>query len=113
MADKTNDPGEHAHQGEPPDAAAKAHYRSDVDSSQKALHHSLGTGRNQSSPGSHIHDGVSSPKLGDMKFDTTPGNEGEIIPSYVITGSRGGNAAVASMIALLKNFVDFTDNTTA
>jgi hypothetical protein len=102
-----------SHQGESPESTMSAHARTDVDSSQKALHHSLGTSRNQASPGNHIHDGIGSPKLGAKKFDTTAGQEGKVIPSLSISGSRGGNAAVASMIALLKNFVDFTDNTTA
>lgn len=100
-------------QGSGPETSAKAHYRSDMDSSQQALHHSIGTGRNQASPGSHIHDGGTSNKLGEMVFDTTVGQEGKTIPMLSISGSRGGNAAVASMIALLKNFINFNDNTTA
>lgn len=102
-----------SHQGESPETAASAHYRSDVDASQTALHHSLGASRNQASPGNHIHDGTSSPKLGTKKFSTVVGQEGVIVNSLSISGSRGGNAALASLIALLKNIVDFDDNTTA
>lgn len=98
--------------GAPPQASAATHARSDVDSSVIALHHTLGSNRNQSSPGTHTHDGTTSNKLGPMQFDTTVGQEGKIIPALSITGSRGGNAAVASIIALLGNFVNFKDNTT-
>lgn len=102
-----------SHQGEAPTTTAESHYRSDVDASQTSLHHSLGKGRNQASPGNHVHDGINSPKLGVKQFSTVVGQEGKIVNSYAISGSRGGNAALASVIALLKNFVDFDDNTTA
>lgn len=98
--------------GIPPSDSSKAHYRADTDSNQQALHHTLGPGRNQAASGSHTHDGTTSPKLGLYKFDTTVGQEGKIIPSLVVTGSKGGNAALASLIAMLKNFIDFTDTTT-
>lgn len=41
----------------------KLHRFSDVDSSWRAQHHTLGTGKNQASPGDHIHDGVTSKAL--------------------------------------------------
>lgn len=75
------------------------HFRSDVDSGPSAQHHTLGINRNQASPGDHIHDGSASRKLGTKR-------------SLSISGSKGGNAALASVITLLKNFVEFTDNTT-
>jgi hypothetical protein len=102
-----------AHQGPIPEIVNQAHFRADTDSHQHALHHTLGKGRNQSAPGAHIHDGVDSLMLGPMIFDSTPGNEGKIIPSLSISGSRGGNAALASVIALLQQVINFTDNTTA
>lgn len=75
------------------------HARCDVDSSWFANHHTIGTSRNQSSPGNHTHDGYSSRKIGaDL--------------GLVISGSKGGNAALTSLIAMLKNVIEFTDNTT-
>lgn len=85
------------------------HAMDDVDSSVRAHHHTLGTGRNQASPGNHIHDGITSPKLGAMQMD--PAGNGTI-PAMILTGSKGGNVALANLIALLKNFINFTDNTT-
>lgn len=81
------------------DVVNNFHIHSDKDSSTTAQHHSLGTNRNQASPGDHIHDGKNSRKLG----------EGA---GLTVTGSRGGNAALASLLSMLANFVEFTDNTT-
>ena len=85
------------------------HKLSDVDSSQRAQHHTLGKQRNQASPGNHIHDGITSPKLGARQM--APGG-GTTVPALVLTGAKGGNVALTNLIAMLKNFVDFTDNTT-
>ncbi|SRR6266550_1999512 len=76
------------------------HNHSDVDSSAGAQHHSLGVKHNQASPGDHAHDAKSSRKVGYGL-------------ALTISGSRGGNAAVASIISMLSQVVDFTDNTTA
>jgi hypothetical protein len=75
------------------------HFRSDVDSGVAAQHHTLGISRNQASPGDHVHDGSASRKLGSGQ-------------GLAISGSKGGNAALASLIAMLSNFIDFDDNTT-
>lgn len=83
----------------PPRQVASFHRNSDLDSHAAAQHHTIGIDRNQASSGNHIHDGVSSRKLG--------ANRG-----LTISGSKGGNAALTSVIALLANFVDFEDNTT-
>lgn len=85
------------------------HLQSDVDASQNSKHHTLGQGRNQASPGNHIHDGISSPKLG-PKTITTSGNTP--VPALTLTGSKGGNVALTNLIAMLKNFIDFNDTTT-
>ncbi|MFG2268094.1 hypothetical protein [Streptomyces sp. NPDC048720] len=85
------------------------HGQSDVDSGPRSQHHTLGMGRNQSSPGNHIHDGISSSKLGPMQMDPAGNNQ---IPALVLTGSKGGNAALTNLIAMLKNVINFTDNTT-
>lgn len=73
------------------------HAFSDVDSDQGAQHHTLGPGVNQAASGSHTHDGNNSPLL----FNGT------------ITGSRGGNAAVANLISILCQQTGMIDGTTA
>lgn len=97
--------------GDVPTAMAlkDAHRQSDVDSSPQSQHHTLGTNRSQASPGNHIHDGITSPKLGALAINTS-GNDTK--PALVLTGSKGGNVALANLIAMLGNFVNFTDNTT-
>lgn len=75
------------------------HKRSDVNSGPNAQHHTIGVDRNKASPGDHVHDGKSSRKLGHAQ-------------GLTISGSKGGNAALASLITMLGNFIDFTDNTT-
>lgn len=109
----TNTREDETHLGTTPADSTKAHYRADTDSSKQALHHTLGSGRNQAAPGDHNHDGTTSGKLGKYAFDSTVGQEGKVVSTLSISGSRGGNAAVASIIALLGNFIDFKDNTTA
>lgn len=69
-----------------PQVVEKFHQHSDVDSARDSQHHTLGTGVNQASPGSHRHDGNDS-------FQLLEGVE--------ITGSKGGNTALASVIAAL------------
>jgi hypothetical protein len=98
--------------GQFPDLSVEAHYRSDIDSAKGAQHHSIGTGRNQASSGAHSHDGVSGLKIGPREFDPTPGQEGKTRPALTLTGSKAGNAALASLIAYLGNFFEFRDLTT-
>lgn len=75
------------------------HTRSDVDSGPTAMHHTLGIGHNQASPGDHVHDGKSSRKVGTGL-------------TLSASGSKAGNAALGSLITMLKNVIEFTDNTT-
>lgn len=75
------------------------HARSDADTSTTAQHHTLGISHNQASSGDHIHDGISTRKLG-----TGLG--------LTLTGAKGGNVALTNLITLLKNFIEFTDSTT-
>lgn len=75
------------------------HARSDVDSKQTAQHHTIGLNHNQTSAGDHNHDGQSSRKLGHGL-------------NLTLTGSKGGNAALASLITMLGNVIEFTDSTT-
>lgn len=77
----------------------KFHEKSDVDLSPNSQHHSLGLQRNQSAIGSHTHNGKDSRKI----MADAP---------ITITGSRGGNAAVASIIAALSQFANIIDSTT-
>lgn len=75
------------------------HTRADTDTGAGAIHHTLGIGHNQGSPGDHVHDGKSSRKVG-------------VGLSLTATGSKGGNAALASLLTMLKNVIEFTDSTT-
>jgi len=74
----------------------KLHNKSDVDSSVGAQHHTLGTKKDQASDGAHTHDGKNSRK---------------ILAGVTLTGSRGGNAALASVISALV-LLGATDATT-
>lgn len=87
----------------------KQHKLSDVDSGQRAQHHTLGKARNQASPGNHIHDGITSPKMGAMAIGTSGNNP---VPAFTLTGSKGGNVALANLITFLKLHFNFTDTTT-
>lgn len=82
-----------------PEEVKAFHTRSDADSATTAQHHTLGTKRNQASFGSHIHDGVDARRIG--------AGEG-----FVLTGAKGGNVALANLIAMLGNWIEFTDSTT-
>lgn len=75
------------------------HTNDDVDSNLNAHHHTLGIGRNKASPGTHTHTGKDSRKIA-----TGAG--------LVLTGAKAGNVALTNLIAMMKNFVDFTDSTT-
>ena len=83
----------------PPRDVSMFHTRSDVDSAITSQHHTLGIKHTQASPGDHVHDGRSSRKVGTGM-------------SLTISGAKGGNAALTSLIAMLKNVIEFTDNTT-
>jgi hypothetical protein len=76
------------------------HEKADTDAGPNSAHHTLGTNRNQSSPGDHVHDGKASKPVGAGL-------------GLVVTGSRGGNAALASLLQQLAKVIDFTDTTTA
>lgn len=70
-----------------PDAVNEFHRYSDVDNSPDSHHHTIGIDPNQASPGDHNHDGRNSKSL----------NAG------TVTGSRGGNVALASLLTTLAN----------
>ena len=71
------------------------HEQSDLNTRSEAQHHTLGPSQNQAAPGNHNHDGGTSIPLWE-------GN--------TISGSRGGNMALASVISILvqKGAVDST-----
>jgi hypothetical protein len=62
------------------------HTNSDLDMRQESQHHTLGAGQNQAAPGNHTHRG------GDSEL---------LLTGLTITGSRGGNAALLSVINIL------------
>lgn len=62
------------------------HTNSDVDRDGDALHHTLGQGSGQASPGNHRHNGADAPLL---------------LEGVKLTGSRGGNTALVSIIGTL------------
>ena len=71
------------------------HEQSDLNTRSESQHHTLGPSQNQAAPGNHNHDGGTSIPLWE-------GN--------TISGSRGGNMALASVISILvqKGAVDAT-----
>jgi hypothetical protein len=75
------------------------HTKSDVDSSLNAQHHTLGIKRNQGASGRHNHAGNDSVKIGHGM-------------NLTITGAKGGNAALTSLLATLAKVIEFTDTTT-
>lgn len=75
------------------------HTHDDVDGGPKSHHHTLGPAPNQAAAGDHSHDGGSSAKIYPLEGIT-------------ISGSRGGNAALASVISALVQ-LGATDVTTA
>lgn len=83
----------------PPREVNLFHSNADTDSSVGASHHTLGIKHNQAAAGDHVHDGISSRKLGY--------NQG-----LILTGAKGGNTALANLITLLQKVIDFTDSTT-
>lgn len=70
----------------PAKAVNDFHRKADTDSSQQAIHHTLGTKQDQASPGAHNHNGD---------------NSNLIMKGMTITGAKAGNAALASVIAQL------------
>lgn len=76
-----------------------AHRNADTDSSKNAIHHTLGVLPNQAAMGNHVHDGGTGRRLFEGRGIT-------------LTGSKGGNAALANLITLLASEFGFTDGTT-
>ena len=68
----------------------EAHKHADTDLEKYSVHHTLGDGPMQASPGNHSH-----------------GLEG-----LTLVGAKGGNVALANLITMLADHFGFTDNTT-
>lgn len=81
----------------------RSHLSSDVDTSPRALHHTLGIKHNQSSPGDHVHDGITSKKIGPMEMD--PDNPGETRPQLTIPE----DATTEDIVEFLHNFIEFRE----
>lgn len=80
-----------------PREVKRFHTNADTDSSQQAQHHTLGIKHDQASPGDHDHNGV---------------NSRRIMETMALSGSKGGNVALANLITLLANEFGLDDNTT-
>lgn len=78
---------------------SQLHRQADTDSQPSAAHHTLGPSGTQAAPGNHRHDGQQSKRLYD--------------PPGSVTGSRGGNAALQSLLTVLAQQGIITNNTTA
>lgn len=73
------------------------HSNSDADGSVFALHHTLGVKHTQSPVGDHNHDGSNSRKIGaEMNLS--------------ISGTKNTEASEDSIVAMLKNVIEFADN---
>lgn len=104
MATNPNDPFEKEAKFDPvefPSAQGVIdfHTNADTDKHAKAIHHTLGTVKFTAADGAHTHDGKDSRKLG----SNAP---------LVLTGAKAGNVALANLITLLRNYINFTDSTT-
>ncbi len=73
------------------------HNNADTDLRRESIHHTLGPSVHQAASGGHNHDGNNSAKL---------------LGNVTLVGSRGGNAALTSVIAALVQ-LGATDSTTA
>lgn len=74
----------------------KFHTNADTDGGRGSIHHTLGPTNNQAAPGDHDHRG---------------GNSVELLAGITISGAKGGNTALASVIAALVD-LGATDSTT-
>lgn len=97
--DSNNRQGSSVDSGLRPDARTvnEFHSNDDLDKDANSHHHSLGSGANQASPGSHNHDGSTSVQL---------------LEGFTLSGTRGTATSIVSIIDALVQ-LGATDNTTA
>ncbi|SRR6266498_126992 len=81
-----------------PEAVRRFHSKADTDSSQIALHHTIGSKHDQSAAGDHKH--------------IVGSTYSKPLAGVTLTGAKGGNAALASVITALVK-LGATDSTTA
>lgn len=86
---------------ETPAESRKLHLRADTDMSPRSLHHTLGPKGNQASPGNHIHDGITSKKIGPLEMD--PVNLGQTRAEWTIPLAP----TLTDVVNLMKKFVEF------
>jgi hypothetical protein len=79
----------------PNDVVERFHANASVDTKATDIHHTLGNKPNQAAKGYHTHNGSDSPQL---------------LAGVILTGSKGGNAALGSVISALVK-LGATDNT--
>lgn len=80
-----------------PEEVEQFHTSADTDSRKEAIHHTLGTSENQAAAGNHNHRG---------------GDSVQLLTGITLTGSRGGNIALLSVVQALVA-LGATDSTTA
>ena len=101
MAEKQIKVAEHAKTDKPnAKQVTDFHTHSDVDGSPKSQHHTLGPGPNQAAAGNHTHDGGQSTTLD------------KLMEGITVSGSRGGNDALASLLSALASKFGLTDSST-
>ena len=76
------------------------HTHADTDGGPKSVHHTLGPNAGQAAAGNHTHDGGNSAALD------------KLLEGITVTGSRGSNAALASLLTQLAAKFGLTDSTT-
>lgn len=79
------------------DVVEDFHTNADTDIRRESIHHTLGPQPDQAASGDHRHDG---------------GDSALILSGFTVSGSRGGNVALPSVIACLVR-LGATDNSTA
>lgn len=86
------------------------HRNADVDLSARALHHTLGSGANQASPGNHLHDGES----GEFLFPTGTGSTSEFKENLGLYagGANGGLKETVKQLLTVLIALGVTDSTT-
>ena len=70
----------------PAEAVRRFHENAQVDTRKEDIHHTIGTTANHASAGNHTHKG---------------GDSVQLLGGVVLTGSRGGNAALLSVVQAL------------
>lgn len=78
-------------------------HETNVDSAWNSPHHTLGLKHDQASPGDHNHNGVNSNTIDPKR----------LMAGITITGSRGGNVALANLLTELSKAFGFTNGTSA